>query len=224
MNTRYFLALAPLLVTLGLSPAVSAQDVIDIDSGDEVGTAESSILKGAAALEAAEGQAALLRSRASINLQESVDEYLDNQVEVVKAYNARRKAWREAREEERRDPLSEKEYAELAAERGPDRLGSDRFDAYSGQILWPPILDAKELKPYRQAIEKAFKKRASAGANWSVQDYRVVKENADVMEKALRGVEERIDPKIFVGLLQMLESITWEAQHTASDERLEILG
>lgn len=217
------------VLTVGFLPTtVTAQvpgvGVVEIDTDDDVGTADSSLLKGAAALEAAAGQADLQRSRATINLQESVDRYLDNQVEVVEAYNARRKAWREERKLTRREPLSEEKYAELAAERAPERLSDEHFNASSGEILWPPILDAKELKPYRQAIQRAFAKRASAGTQWSVDDYLVVKENIDVMERALRGVEKKIDVKVFVGLLQLLESISWEAQHNASDERLDLLG
>lgn len=223
------LPLSAAMLAVGFLPSIVAAQttgvgVVEIDTDDDVGTAESSILKGAAALEAASGQASLQRSRAAINLQETIDQYLDNQVEVVQAYNARRQAWREARKQTRREPLSEEQYAELAAERSPDRLTEQQFDAYSGEILWLPILDAKELKPYRSAIQDAFAKRASAGTQWSVKDYMVVKENIDVMEKALRGVEKRMDVKVFVGLLQLLESIEWEAQHSASGERIDILG
>lgn len=189
---------------------------------DEVGTAASAEMKAAGDLARDSGAAALLRSRAAINLQEAIEEYLENHVNHVKAYHAKRAAWREARELERRDPVTPEQAQKIAESRTPDRLSPDYFNPETGEILWPPVLDAEPLEPMRQAIEEQFERRASPGDAWNLENVQWVKANAEAMQKAVDTVKADIPLQTYVSISQMLESLAWEAEHNAEGKRVKI--
>ena len=215
---------------LGIPPLLGSGGSYS-DGGGQVGTAESTILdaagdlrRGTGELRRGTGEAALYGSIAEINIQKAVEEYLENQVERVKAYREMRKQWEQTRNDLRREPLAPEQYRAIAERRSPDRLATESFNPETGQILWPPPLDAQQLQVHRQAIEQHLARRASSGYKWSVADYHQVNRHVQVMVRAVRAVEELLSPNEFAGLLQMLESIEWEAQHDASGKRLALLG
>ncbi len=189
---------------------------------DDVGTATSANLEAAGDLARDAGAAALLRSRAAIHLQEAAEEYLENEVNYVKAYYAKRRAWKKAHQEARQDRVSASEAEAIAATRSPERLSAEVLRPETGQMLWPPVLDSEPLKSHREAIQRQFKRRSSPGYDWNRQNVEWVQANVEAMQKALETVKADLSLQTYVDLTRFLEQVAWEAEFDNQGRRVKI--
>jgi hypothetical protein len=190
--------------------------------GDDVGTATSANLEAAGDFARDAGAATLLRSRAAIHLQEAAEKHLENEVNYVKAYYAKRRAWKKAHRQARENRVTASEAEKIAATRSPDRLGEDVFNPQSGQILWPPVLDSEPLQSHREAIGRQFKRRSSPGYDWNRQNVEWVQANVEAMQKALETVKADLSLQPYIALSRFLEQVAWEAEFDRQGNRVQI--
>lgn len=198
-------------------------DVVDSDGGlslggDEVGTADSAELKGAAALQRSLGRRRYFESLSAINLQKALDASLDNRRERIDSYYQ----MRELRDEQVRDEttITQEQAVRIAQEKAPARLTSQDYDPETGEIFWPDPLDDKVLKPYTRLIDEKFALRSDVGKTYRGSDARMVRRMVNLIQTAIDSIKNDLPVREYIALSDYLASISYEASFDAAGNRI----
>lgn len=211
--TRFFMFLLLPLFAICHS---HADDGILGDDG--AATVRGDILEARGDLAEGLGRGALLRSLSAKQLQEAIDKRLSNRKERVEMYYDLKDLREEELEEDR---LSASERRRIQDQSGPDRLNENQINRITGEIYWPSPLDSPVLKPYRRPIEETLSKRGESDAVYREFDYLKVHRMVKRIEEAVESIEDKLDVREVVALMQYLEQIDYEARFDMNDERVD---
>jgi len=200
------------------TPAAIAPAGVTIDAGNEVGTAESSFMKGAASLQLGLGKRAYFQSLSAINLQKAIDLNLDNRREAIESYYEMRDLRDEAVADKNR-PTNE-DAVRFAKLKAPDRLTSQDFDEKTGEVFLPEPLDSPVLKPYTRVIQEAFEKRAKSGNEYTNFDARRVERMVRLVQGAVDSIKTELPVEEYIALSDYLDSVHYEASFNNKGERV----
>jgi len=183
-------------------------------------TFEEGVLRGAADLTRAYGEANYYNSLAAINLQQARAQALANRQQRIQDYFHEREVNRAARKAAQPKPLSQEGYVMLARKEAPDRLGPHQYDRVSGHLRWPTALMTGEFAAERAAIELAFSTRTPGDVGVGTEFYAYVKQITDRMQERLQPQVATLSPMEFVAAKKFLASVAYEAQHPMIGEGL----
>lgn len=176
-------------------------------------TFEEGVLRGAADLTRAQGEANYFNSLAAINLQEAKAQALVNRQQRIEGFFRERELNRAARKAAQPKPLSPEGYAVIARKAAPDRLGPHQYDRASGRLNWPTALTSGEFAAERAAVEMAFTTRTPGDVGVGTDFHTYVKQVTDLMQSKLQPQVGMLSPMEFVAAKNFLSSLSYEAQH-----------
>jgi len=131
--------------------------------GTHASTAEEGMMTGMANMMQAAGARNLMNSQALGFVEDARRKNIDNRMYGTDAYFEMRKTNREARAAETGPPPTRTDLERFARQRAPQRLSPSELDPLTGAIAWPAIFRDDEYKEYRDALERLYGQRASAG-------------------------------------------------------------
>jgi len=172
-------------------------------------TAEEGMARGMADLTRSAGMANLLNSEAAINMQSANRVAMENRVLGTEAYFDMRRINREAREATRRPPASADDLARFARARAPSRLSVSELDPFSGQIVWPVILQGESYAEQRQALESLFVERAQTG-HLDLQQQTELRNVTQDMQQTLRSRIRDYPPQEYMQTRTFVEGLRAE--------------
>ena len=158
------------------------------------------------------GEANLDNSLANMNNQEAIRRALENSLKYAETYYARRDLWFDYQEEHRRKPLTMEGYRKLAEAAGASRLTAEQFDAATGKVRWPDMLQAKTLEPYRVRIDNALANRSSTDVGYGSKTHEEVRLMTESMQEVLDRNRKKLPSHLYVNAVKFLESVTFEAR------------
>jgi len=120
-------------------------------------------MTGMANMMQAAGARNLMNSQALGFVEDARRKNIDNRMYGTDAYFEMRKTNREARAAETGPPPTRTDLERFARQRAPQRLSPSELDPLTGAIAWPAIFRDDEYKEYRDALERLYGQRASAG-------------------------------------------------------------
>lgn len=175
-------------------------------------TFEEGVLRGAAELTRATGEANYFNSLAAINLETAKSQALANRQQRIEDFFRERALNRAARKAAQSKPLSPEAYATLARKAAPDRLGPHQYDRVSGRLHWPTALTAGQFSAERAALEMAFSTRTPGDMGAGTDFHTYVKQVTDLMQSKLQPQVSELSPMEFVAAKKFLGSLAYEAQ------------
>jgi hypothetical protein len=218
-------------VMLGLTGLASAQSFWNWPYGygdnwygyHHASTFEEGVQRGYAAVQQAIGQRNYLNSLARINNQEAYSRYLKNAAQRTETYFYMRQANREARFASAPKPLKLEQYIVLARNAAPSRLSEQQYNRSIGRIFWPASLENERFAAERDALELAFRLRASSDFGPGSTFYAKVNRLSAVMQDKLRDEKTTLDPHQFMTALNFLRSLAYEARYPVATTALASL-
>lgn len=175
-------------------------------------TVAEGAFRGAADYVRAVGQANLDNSLAAMNYQEAVRRSLENSLKYAETYYARRDLWFDYQEEHQRKPLTMEGYRKLSEAAGAPRLAPEQFDAQTGHVRWPDLLQAKVLEPYRVRIDQALATRSNDDYGFGSKAYEEVRSMSEAMQEILDRNRKAVPSHLYVHATQFLRSVAFEAR------------
>jgi hypothetical protein len=172
-------------------------------------TAEEGMARGMADLTRSAGMANLLNSEAAINMQTAARKNMENRVFGTEAYFDRRRINREAREADRRPQASPDDLARFAQARAPSRLSASELDPFTGQIVWPSILQQEIYAEYREALESLFAERAISG-HLDMQQQADIRQLTQEMQQTLKSRIRDYPPQQYMQTRTFIEGLRTE--------------
>jgi hypothetical protein len=183
-------------------------------------TFEEGVLRGAADLTRATGEANYFNSLAAINLQEANAKALANRQARIAGFFNERELNRAARKAEQPKPLSPQGYAVIARKAAPDPLGPHQYDRFTGKLHWPTALSTGDFVSERAALEMAFATRGTGDAGAGTDFHAYVQQITNQMHAKLQPQIGTLSPMEFVAARKFLASLAYEALHPANLEGL----
>ena len=153
-------------------------------------------------------------SVALINLQEARRRYVENKARKAQTYFAMRRANSEVRKQERGNPPTKENLSRYAKSRAPKRLNSHQYQAATGQLLWPALLENEYFAEERSQIDSLMKKRTQVGLESSNGEPFQLKYLAVTMRQKLKTLIGDISPSEYMAAKKILTSLEYEAQFT----------
>jgi len=175
-------------------------------------TFEEGVLRGAADLTRAQGEANYFNSLAAINLEDAKAQALVNRQQRIQGFFRERELNRTARKAAQPKPLSQEGYAVIARKEAPDRLGPHQYDRAGGRLNWPTALTSGEFAAERAAIDMAFSTRTPGDVGVGTDFHSHVKQVTERMQAKLQPQLSSLSPMEFVSAKKFLASLTYEAQ------------
>jgi hypothetical protein len=169
-------------------------------------------LRGLADFTRSIGEADYTSSLAGINRQESLSRAIDNRKKAVETYFEVKQINQAAREASRPQPLTLTQYAKLAKQQAPERLGEVDYNRVVGRLNWPAVLTADDFAAERAALNQAFVGRTAQDVGVSTMFNREVRELTAAMQAKLRDRLETMSPQEYIAAKKFLTSVAYEAQ------------
>lgn len=183
-------------------------------------TFEEGVLRGAADLTRATGEANYFNSLAAVNFEQAKAQALVNRQQRISNFFQERELNRAARKAAAPKPLSPEGYAVIARKAAPDRLGPHQYDRTTGRLNWPLPLTAGEFAAERAALDMAFSTRTPGDVGVGTEFHAQVKQVVDEMLAKLQPKVAELSPMEFVAARKFLTSLTYEAQLPVTHEGL----
>lgn len=180
-------------------------------------TFEEGVLRGAADLTRAGGEANYFHSLAAINLQEAKALALQNRQQRIANFFNARQVNRSARLASQSKPLAPEHYAAIARKQAPDRLGDHQYDRVGGRLHWPTALAGREFAAERAALDDAFATREPGDAGVGTSFHAYVQQVSTRMEAKLKTRIELHSPMEFIAARKFVSSLTYEARQPLLD-------
>jgi hypothetical protein len=175
-------------------------------------TFEEGVLRGAADLTRAQGEANYFNSLSAINREEARAQALVNRQQRIAGFFRERELNRAARKAAQAKPLSPEGYAAIARKAAPDRLGAHQYDRAGGRLHWPTALTASEFAVERAALEMAFATRTPGDAGAGADFHSYVEQVTVAMQAKLQPRIGELSPMEFVAAKKFLSGLAYEAQ------------
>lgn len=208
---RPVVAVAPPDADPGYAPAVRYPEMGNTFL-DHSSTYEEGVLRGTGALARGVGAARLDTSLAAMNYQEAYRRALENSLRYAETYYAKRDLWFDYQEAHNREPLTMEGYRRIAEAEGADRLTAEQFDPETGKILWPNLLEADVLEPYRVTIEEALASRSVTDVGLGSRTYERVRLSVDSMREILERNRKSLPSHLYVNATRFLDSVQFESR------------
>ncbi len=136
----------------------------------------------------------------------------DNQLKHVQTYFEKRKMSRSFRDEERRSmPTSEQRSASRARNR-PDRLTVRQFDAMTGRIEWPVLLQTPEYAEKCRQLDRLFNAHCRDGGGINTKHYAAIQSTSSELLTQIKKNFASLNAQQFTYTRRFLESLQYEAR------------
>ncbi len=182
--------------------------------GYHASTEAEGVLRGSADLVRSIGEGNYYNSLAAINGQEAWSRAIDNKQKAVETYFQIKQINRAAREAARPQPLTFTQYAKLAKQEAPDRLGDADYNRVMGRLSWPAVLATGDFASERTALEQAFVGRKAQDVGVSTDFHRDVRELTAAMSAKLRSRIDTMSPMEYIAAKKFLTSVAFESQQS----------
>jgi hypothetical protein len=182
--------------------------------GSHASTAAEGAAYGMADVIRAQGDYNLNTSAAAINMTQAQRNDIENRQKWTETYFEMRRINKAYHDSLKKTP-SPDAMARYAAAGKPKRLSANDFDAVSGTIRWPELLQSDKYNSQRGQLDALFAERASKGAATKGQRDQV----RSLTGAMIDGLQQDIDslpPQDYVGAKQFLNSLAYEATLPAS--------
>jgi hypothetical protein len=174
-------------------------------------TAAGSYLGGLGEAIRAQGQYNLMSSQAAINLQEADRRAMENQINWTNTYFEKRRINQAYKDANRGPRPSHSDWVRLAQDNAPKRLQSNSLDSITGQIIWPPALQAEIFAQDRANLEALFAQRASTDGAVGLDTYNKIRTSVDATLEKLKGQIRNIDTRNYLEARTFLTGLAREA-------------
>lgn len=175
-------------------------------------TLEEGVLRGAADLTRARGEANYWHSLAAINGQEAQARYLQNRQAATETYFNMRQINRDARNAERGLRLSPNHYAAIARKMAPDRLANHQYDRTLGRLNWPAVLTSKYFAAEREVLDGLFAARSPGDSGVGSLFSSNVKELTKSLDNKLKEHVDFLPQMEYIAAKKFIASVGYEAQ------------
>jgi hypothetical protein len=159
----------------------------------------------------AQGQYNLLSSQAAINLEQAQKAAMENQLQWTNTYFEMRRINQANREAQKGPPRTPDDWVRMAANAAPQRLESNALDPVTGQLAWPPALQADTFTADRSELEKLFAERATSHGAVGLDTYNKIRNTVDAALAKLRGMIRDIDTRNYIQARNFLNGLAREA-------------
>jgi hypothetical protein len=183
--------------------------------GMHASTAEQGMMMGAAEMMQAAGARNLMNSQALGFVEDARRKNIDNRMYGTDAYFQMRKTNREARAAAAAPPPTRADLERFARSRAPERLSPSDLDPLTGAITWPSIFRDDEYKEYRDALERMYGQRASAGY-LTGSERGGLTQTIDAMQADLKKNIRNYVPQDYVQAKSFLDGLRYELLAPAS--------
>jgi hypothetical protein len=180
--------------------------------GYHASTFEEGVLRGAADLTRATGEANYYHSLAAVNYQEAAARAIVNREQAVATYFRVRDLNRTARQASRPKPLSTEQYAALAKKQAPSRLSALEYDRASGRLAWPTALLADDFAAERTLLDDVFARRTTTDAGAGSPFHSAVDKLSLQLQGKLQQRIKQMNPMEFVAARKFLSGLSHEAR------------
>jgi hypothetical protein len=173
-------------------------------------TPAGAALNGLSSVISAQGDYNLATSAAAVNLTQAERNEILNRQLAANTYWEMRDAWRAQRDARRGPPPTMEQVARLAHYGVPKPLTPDEFDAISGKLNWPSVLQQDSYAETRGEVNKLFEKWARYG----VLDYAEqtkVRETINALFDQLNAQINNLPPQIYTEARRFLRSVIYAA-------------
>ena len=174
-------------------------------------TYEEGVLRGAAELTRAAGEANFYNSMAAERYESARQAAIQNRKLATDTYFAMRKVNQEARAAERPTRLSVDQYATIAQRMAPSPLAAQQYEPTTGKLGWPEVLMTKEFEADRNAIDAAFRSRDASDGGRGSQFAAHIATHAERMRQTLRGNIDTLRPMDYMAGKKFIDSVAHEA-------------
>ena len=175
-------------------------------------TPVESLLRGQAALVAANGEASYYNSMAARNYEDAYRQSLENRRLKTEVYFTRKEMAKEYQlkyAEKPRDIEDAKRLAKLAA---PARLTEDQFDPFTAQLNWPHVLRRSEYDAVRNKIDSLMQRRTPDDSGDGSPSHTKIRQMTDVMKLLLKENMDLVTPQQYANAKAFLVSLEYEAR------------
>ncbi len=178
-------------------------------------TVPGSIAQGYSDVIRARGEYNYLTSQAAVFGAQARALQLQNARDYVQTYFDLRRANRTYRLLERGPRAGPEAWVRYAQSGRPDRLSPAEFDAITGRISWPILLQADEFAKPRAELEALFATRADLGGinTWG---YLRIDQMAKALLEQLKLRVADFPPQDYIQARRFLEALAYEAKYPAS--------
>ncbi len=167
--------------------------------------------RGAADLWRAWGDYNYSTSLAHINNQEAARRALENHKQYVNDYFELRELNRTARALENGPKPTPEDLARRAQQGLPERLAADQFDANSGELYWPALLEHPQFAAEREAIEQLMAARTPTDSGLGSPSHSLIRTLVAQMQQKLRTRLGTVSPMEYMEVKTYLDSVAYEA-------------
>lgn len=177
-------------------------------------TVPGSMAQGYSDVIRARGEYNYLTSQAAVFGAQARALQLQNARDYVQTYFDLRRANRTYRLLERGPRSGPEAWVRYAQAARPDRLSPAEFDAISGRISWPILLQADEFAKPRAELEALFATRADLGGvnTWG---YLRIDQMAKALLEQLKLRVADFPPQDYIQARRFLEALAYEAKYPA---------
>jgi hypothetical protein len=173
-------------------------------------TPAGAALNGLSSVISAQGDYNLATSAAAVNLTQAERNDILNRQLAANTYWEMREAWRAQRDARHGPPPTMEQVARLAHYGVPKPLTPNEFDAVSGTLNWPSVLQQDGFASERDEVDKLFEKWARYGAlDYSEQTK--VREAINALFDELNAQINNMPAQIYTEARRFLRSVIYAA-------------
>jgi hypothetical protein len=205
---NYGTTVAPSVAVAGYAPGGYGY------GGYHASTEAEGVLRGGADFLRAIGEGNYYNSLGLVNTQEAWSRAIDNKQKAVETYFQIKQINRAAREAARPQPLTFTQYAKLAKQEAPERLGDADYNRVMGRLSWPAVLTSDDFAAERSALDQVFVGRKAQDVGVSTDFHREVRELTSAMAAKLRSRIDTMSPMEYIAAKKFLTSVTFESQQS----------
>jgi hypothetical protein len=190
------------------APSVSSYSGWPGYSGGQ--TPAGAALSGMASVISAQGDYNLATSAAAVNLTQADRNDIQNRQLAASTYWEMREAWRAQRDARRGPPPTMEQVARLAHYGVPKPLTPNEFDAVSGKLNWPSVLQQDSFASERDEVDQLFEKWAQYGTLTYAEQTKV-RESINALFDQLNSQIKSIPPQVYTEARRFLRSVIYAA-------------
>jgi hypothetical protein len=177
-------------------------------------TPAGAALNGMASVVSAAGDYNLATSAAAVNMTQAERNEIQNRQLAANTYWEMRNAWRAQRDAQRKPPPTVEHIARLARYGVPKGLTPNEFDAVSGKLNWPSVLQQDSLATQRGEVDQLFQKWAQYGT-LGYSEQTKVREAINAMYEELNSQIKSMPAQVWIECRRFLRTLVYAA--TKSD-------
>jgi hypothetical protein len=159
----------------------------------------------------AQGQYNLMTSQAAINLEQAAKADMENQLQWTNTFFEMRRINQAYKDSKKGPPRTPDDWVRMAVNAAPQRLETNALDPVTGQLAWPPALQADTFAADRTELEKLFAERATSHGAVGLDNYNKIRNTVDNALSKLRDLIRDIDTRNYIQARNFLNGLAREA-------------